>query len=274
MDTKKIDVDLHGVPQTLLIPLFARAKFSQEPNSPLHDQRAIELVNELKYDFNHILKEIPESALFLSMVRAYRCDEAVKEFLKNHPQAVIVNLGAGLETSFYRVDNGQLTWIDLDLPEVIALRRKLLPPPDRVHYIAKSVHDFSWMDDVKQYGNEVFFFAAGFFFYFTEEQVKSIFIHIGDHFPQAELIFDMLSKKGVDSLNIMFKNANDENTLSHWSLDDGKVLETWSPNIKLVSQQSFFKGIKNKSAFPLYMRLRGKIYDLYNLGWYVHLKFG
>jgi O-methyltransferase involved in polyketide biosynthesis len=269
---EKITVDLKGVPQTLLLPLLGRAKFSQKSYSPLHDQRAIDLVNSLDYDFNHLQKQVGETTLFW-MARAYHFDEAIKHYLKIHPKAVIVNLGAGLETAFYRVDNRELTWLDLDLPEVIALRDKLLPPPPRVHYIAKSILDYSWIEEVKKYGKDVFFFAGGLFMYFSEEQVNSIFLQMANHFPQGELIFDAISKKGLYYANRMLSDVRMNNAKLKWGLDDGKELEKWSPNIILVSQKPYFQGIKTKFAFPLFLRMKMVFLDLFNKGGIIHLKF-
>lgn len=90
------------------------------------------------------------------MARAYHFDKAIKEYLSKNPKVIIVNLGAGLKTAFYRVDNGTLKWVDLGLPEVISLREKLLPLTDPNPNIAKSILDYTWMDDIKKLGNEFF----------------------------------------------------------------------------------------------------------------------
>jgi O-methyltransferase involved in polyketide biosynthesis len=180
----KINVDLKKVPQTLLMPLYGRAKMSEQKYSPIHDKRAIKLVNSLDYNFSELAQRVGPATLFW-VARAYQFDEAIKDYLRLYSDAVIVNLGAGLETAFYRVDNGTLTWVDLDLPEVINLRRELLPPPDRVHYIAKSILDYSWIDEVKTLGTHFLFFAGGLFMYFSEEQVKSFFLEMANQFPNS-----------------------------------------------------------------------------------------
>ena len=88
-----------------------------------------------------------------------------------------MNIGAGLEdTTFYRVDNGLIHWYDLDLPAVIDIRRQLLPEPDRVMYIAKSLLDPSWCKDVNT-ENGIFMIAGGIFMWFEEAQVKQVLRH-------------------------------------------------------------------------------------------------
>lgn len=274
MMADKVDVDLTGVPQTLLLPLIGRAIFSQTPYSPIHDERAVKLTQTLNYDFDALLKRIGNAPTLWWIARAYHFDEAIKAFLKLHPRATIVNLGAGLETAFYRVDNGSLTWIDLDLPEVIELRKKLLPiPNNRVHYLAKSALDYAWMEDVKQYGNDVFFFAGGFFMYFQEEQVKSLFIHMADQFPNAHVIFDALQKRVLDYANIMLKKAAMEGAVLKWSIEDGREMEKWSPKIKLVSQFPYFKDIKTHYAFPLITKMKMFFYDYFDRHGIIHLRF-
>lgn len=128
---QKSDVQLTGVPQTLLLPLLSRARFSQESYSPIQDPLAIQLVESINYNFSELEKHLGNSTLFF-LARAYHFDQAIKNYLKKNPNGKIVNLGAGLETAFSRVDNQKLTWIDLDLPEVIELRKNLLPESNRV----------------------------------------------------------------------------------------------------------------------------------------------
>lgn len=274
MNDRKVDIDLTGVPQTLLMPLFGRALFSQESYSPLHDQKAIGLVKSINYDFETLHKKINRSVLFW-MARAYHFDNAIKKFLEKHPQATIVNLGAGLDTAFYRIDNQQLTWIDLDFPEVISLREKLsLNATDRYHYIAKSVLDYSWMDEVKKYSDKIFFLAGGLFIYFTEEQVKSLLVTMAGNFPDAELIFDSVSTRGIYYANKMLSGAKMTNAQLQWGLDDASVLESWSKKIKVINSMPYFKGIKCMPGFPIKFRLRMFHNDFFAGNGIVQLRFG
>ena len=268
----KIEVRLEGVPQTLLLPLLGRAKISQESYSPIKDTKAIELVQALNYDFSYLLKQVGVATLFW-MARAWHFDEAIKHYLKQHPAAVIVNLGAGLDTTFSRVDNGQLTWVDIDLPEVIALRQKLLPPSPREHYIAKSILDFSWIDDIKQYGSDFFFFAGGVFMYFTEAENKLIFSELAARFPRAELIFDSISKQGMIHASRMLAASKMQNAVMHWGLDNSDEIKAWSLNIHTVTKISNFKGIKGTYKFPRSQRIKMFLYDFFDKSGIIHLKF-
>lgn len=271
---KQIDIDLKGVPQTLLLPLIGRAKYTQESYSPIRDEKAVELVNMLNYDFEHLLNvpHVRQTTLFW-MARAYQFDEAIKAYLKKYPDAVIVNLGCGLDTAFNRVDNGQLTWVDIDLPDVIDLRETLLPPSERNIYIKSSVMDYSWMDKVKALGSHIFFYAGGLFMYFTENEIKSLFLTMSNEFPNAHLIFDNISPKGLKSANDMLKKSGMTDALLQWSLYNGKVLEEWSPKIKIVEQHGYFKNIKNRYSFPLTSKFMMYFYDLFHKSGIIHVKF-
>ena len=70
-------------------------------------------------------------ALFM-VARAKEFDDKIRAFITEHPRASVINLGAGLDTTFYRVDNGLVQWYDLDFPDVIGIREQLLPPTDRM----------------------------------------------------------------------------------------------------------------------------------------------
>jgi len=274
MNSKKINLDLHGVPQTLLLPLLGRGLWSQGKNPPLYDAKAIELMNNLNYDFDKLLHSsgIRPTTIWW-MARAYHFDQAIKKFLQKYPNGTVVNLGAGLDTTFYRVDNGKLTWIDLDLPEVINLRTQLLPPPDRVHYIAKSLLDYSWMDDVLKFNQPVIFIAGGLFMYFEEDQVRATLIAMAEHFPQSELIFDSIETRGVSSANKMIAKADMNNAILKWGFDQGKDLESWFPKIKLLAQFPYFTHLKSQFNFSMLIRLRMFIYDFNKKGGIIHIKY-
>lgn len=178
-----------------------------------------------------------------------------------------------METAFYRVDNGKLTWVDLDLPEVIELRQKLLPPPERVHTIAKSVLDFSWMEDVKKLGKNFFFFGGGFFMYFTEDQVKKIFTQMADNFPDSELIFDSISMKDVEHVNKFLNKANMPSATIHWGITDVKELERWSDKIKTTVKIPYFHNVVTKPNLSLSLRFKMFFYNLVDKGGIVTIKF-
>ncbi len=193
MQQDKVKVQLSGVSETLLGPLWGRAKISKEDSSLFYDAKAVELVEQIDHDFSTRDKVVPDYLPFLFVARAKQFDEKVTAYIAEHPRASVVNIGAGLDTTFYRVDNGTIHWYDLDLPAVIDIRRQLLPEPNRVTYIPKSFLDPSWCEDVKQTKEGVFMMAGGVLRYFEEAQVRQFFSLLADKFPSGEIVFDAQS---------------------------------------------------------------------------------
>jgi O-methyltransferase involved in polyketide biosynthesis len=193
MQQGEVKITLSGVSETLLGPLWGRAKISKEHSVLFYDAKAVELVEKIDHDFSTRDKVVPGYLPFLFVVRAQQFDEKVKAYITERPRASIVNIGAGLDTTFYRVDNGLIHWYDLDLPPVIDIRKQLLPEPGRVTYIAKSLLDPSWCKDVKQIEEGVFMIAGGVLRYFEEAQVRQFFSLLVDNLPGGEIVFDAQS---------------------------------------------------------------------------------
>jgi O-methyltransferase involved in polyketide biosynthesis len=248
MQQDKIKINLSNVEETLLIPLWARAKMSREYSSLLNDSKAIEIIEHIDYDFSTIGKNPFESNLFLA-ARTKQFDDKIKVYIKKYPRASIINIGAGLDTTFYRVDNGLIHWYDLDLPAVIDIRRQLLPEPDRIKYLAKSLFDPSWYSDINNTGEGVFLMAAGVLFYFEEPQVKQFFLSLADNLHGSEIIFNMHSKLGTSFANRIISSAGVENAPIRWVLEDVNEMTKWDKRITVVDQVPYFKNIPRDPAW-------------------------
>ncbi|HXY86849.1 MAG TPA: class I SAM-dependent methyltransferase [Candidatus Acidoferrales bacterium] len=206
MHQDKVKVTFSGVSETMLGCLLGRAQLSKEHSLLFYDAKAVELAEKIDYDFSasdmtiegiwfNLSRKLNLLEFGLFTLRAKQFDEKVKAYIAEHPRASVVNIGAGLDTTFYRVDNGSIHWYDLDLPAVIDVRRQLLPEPDRVTYIAKSLFDSSWCDDIKPTEDGVFMIAGGLFYYFEETQVHQFLSMLADNFPGGEIVFNSLSSR-------------------------------------------------------------------------------
>jgi O-methyltransferase involved in polyketide biosynthesis len=183
------DQILSGVAETLLIPLYARALESQRPDAIMKDEKAVALVTQLRYDFDQVRKiRMNEGNKVARIMLTREMDRYTRDFLSRHPDSVVVHIGCGLDSRFERVDNGQVEWYDLDLPDVIELRRELLGDErERYHLLACSVFDSAWLEALKVHSPRPFLFLAeNVFVYFTEAQVKSLVLRLRDHFHCAE----------------------------------------------------------------------------------------
>lgn len=193
MQQTKTKVNLSGISRTSLAPLFVRARISKEHTSLFNDYKAVELVEQMDLDFFSFVTLNTTYFDFIIVARAIQLDNKVRAFIKEHPHASVVNLGAGLDTGFYRVDNGTIRWYDLDLPEVIEIRKQLLPETDRTICIAKSFLDPSWCQDIITEGG-VLVIAGGLLRYFSETQVRKFFSLLADCLPGSEVVFEAESK--------------------------------------------------------------------------------
>jgi len=235
-----VNQNLSGVAETLLIPLYIRAIESQRPDALLKDENAVALVAQMESAFSGIKQiKMDENDRLTLILRNREFDRYVRDFLARYPQAVVVHIGCGLDARFERVDNGQVEWYDLDLPEVIELRRKFIDEEGgRYHFLACSAFDSAWIDMVSIHRQRPFIFLAeGVFMYFKEAQIQSLVLTLLDHFPGAELVFDAFSPFLVKMNNFRFKVSRTKlSARYHWGLKRGKDLESWGEGISLLDE--------------------------------------
>jgi O-methyltransferase involved in polyketide biosynthesis len=205
MQQDKVKVTLDGVSASMLFPLWGRAQVSKEYSSLFYDAKAVELVERIDYDIS--TNDLPFVGIMLNIIRkgnllpmfslvalmAKQFDDKIKTYIAEHPRASVVNIGAGLDATFYRVDNGLIHWYDLDLPAAIDFRRRLLPEPERVTSIAKSLLDPSWCKDIST-EDGVFMIAEAVFQFFKESEMKQFFSMLADNFPDGEIVFTTMSQ--------------------------------------------------------------------------------
>ena len=166
-------VELGAVPETLLWTLYHRASEARRPDSVLHDPMAVDLVERIDFPFEQRFGK-PRAGLAQWQALRARCfDLEIARFLARSPSGTVVALGEGLETQFWRVDNGTVRWLGVDLPETVELRRRLLPSPDRHRLIACSVLDDRWLDELDR-AADVLVTAQGLLMYLEPEQVRTL----------------------------------------------------------------------------------------------------
>jgi O-methyltransferase involved in polyketide biosynthesis len=245
--------NLKGVAETLLIPLYMRAIESQRPDALLRDEKAAAMIKQIDYDFSRIkLQKHDEVAIILRM-REF--DRLTREFLGRNPNAVIIHIGCGLDTRFERVDNGRVEWYDLDLPEVIELRRSLIGGEgERYHLLSGSVFEDTWLDEVTYHRPQPFLFLSeGVLPYFEEAQVKSLVLKLQSHFPGAELVCDGHTPFVIwsDNLQLVFSKIN---ARLRWGLKHGKDVEAWGEGIRMLDEWFYFDRPEPRMGATQWMR--------------------
>ncbi|WP_386686680.1 MULTISPECIES: class I SAM-dependent methyltransferase [unclassified Lonepinella] len=196
MKTDKISPDtVSALSTTMLIPLWAKAVEFDQKQPLLRDAEAVRMIGMIDYDFSRFAKS--KASQVGCCGRAALLDDMANRFIAEYPDAVIVDLGAGLDARFERLGKPPITaWYDLDLPEVIELRRMLLSETSN-HYLAASLFDESWMEMVAEYNKPVLLIIEGVLMYFQPEQVKDWFALLARKLPNAEIIFDTLPKIAI-----------------------------------------------------------------------------
>jgi len=129
-------IRLGQVQESLLVPLYARALDSLKKRPILNDRKAAEMVRSIDWDFKRFNQRW---RLASATLRTAMYDEWVKDFLGRHPEGTVVEIGAGLNTRFERLDNGTVHWFDLDLPDAVELRRKFFTDSARRVTLAGSI---------------------------------------------------------------------------------------------------------------------------------------
>jgi len=242
-------VSTEGIPESMLHALYARAKESEREGCYVYDRKAMEVVKGLDYDFFRVEKEISMGKGVLA--RTILLDKMVAEYVSAHPDAVVINLACGVDTRFYRVDNGSIRWYDLDLPEVIEARKRLLGAQERGGMIAKSAMDDTWAEEVEAKG-PVLVIVENFTMYLEEQAVGKLFQILRAHFPQAEVYVEVASEAAVK--NITEKTEEGSRPKYTWGVKSRRQLEKLAVGFKAVKCETLMEGLKE--MYPVYHVLR------------------
>lgn len=227
---------LNAVAETLLIPLCYRAVEARQPHPLVNDPRAQEIIQQLGVDPAH-LKWRPSQQTF-AMLRARQFDLWTRDFLARYPQTTVVEIGCGLDARFERLDDGRVRWIDMDLPEVIDLRRRFFADTDRRQMLGQSVFNFDWLNCIPVEGAHLFL-AEGVFPYFNEKDVRRVFLSMAEAFPDSELIVDGLSPFMVHSSAVVpaFRGYQ---ARPRWGISDPQSIQRWGKGLKLLESYGYF----------------------------------
>ena len=239
----KYHIEKNTIQETLVIPLYARALCTRRFPHLFSDPLSVELLEELDYDFTTL--ERTSGGLmqtFGAMEAAMRQSDLafeVRDYLRDHPQAAVVNLGCGLDQTGRSCDNGQCRIYNVDLPGVMAVREALLPAGEREKNLAADLNDVSWFDAIDTPAEDgAVFFAAGVFYYFRTEQVRALCAAMAERFPDGRLVFDAAGPAAVKlMLKTWVKQAGIRDVGAYFSVRDAeKELTSWSNRISISSR--------------------------------------
>ena len=231
----KYKIERNTVQETLILPLYSRKLCSELYPNLYRDETAVRLIDQIDYDFS-VAEKNSRSLMqrFGALEVAMRqCDLAceVRDYLKTHPCAAVVNLGCGLDNT------GRCKIYNLDFPDVIALRQQQLPVGEREQNIPCDLKDPAWFDKIDASGGAVFF-ASGVFYYFLTQQVRELVQGMADAFPGGVLVFDAANRTAVKMIaKTWLKTAKIKDVGAYFAVSDAKSeLSPWDSRLQVSSR--------------------------------------
>lgn len=227
------------VEQTAFLTAYARALDNRAPTPILGDEFSDRVVGLIDYDFAGF--RIPASVVRQTALRAKMLDERVRKYTAAHPDAVVVDLGAGLNEPLARVrPPAGVDWYSIDLPHVVALRKEVLPAQPSEHTVAADLTCPDWTAGIPV-GRPTMVIADGLFAFLSQPQVSALIGHVIDYFGTGELAFNDYGRVGaVSSLSMKLAPRGMFSLLRHvWAnpgFTDPHTPERWDPRLRLVEQ--------------------------------------
>jgi O-methyltransferase involved in polyketide biosynthesis len=249
--------------ESLFLTLGGRALDSRLPNPFLGDTMADEILTKTGYDlarFPQLTTKLqgPKTKVFDIAVRAKRLDELVRRFVARHPDAVVLDLGAGLDDRVFRVDPPpNVDWYDIDFPEVIALRRQVLPRHPSAHSIGADLTDPNWLDDVPT-DRPAVIVADGLIVFLTQHDFVSLLNRLSSHFPSGELAFNLYTTYAVWAVKHLRGLAAIAGGAANPGFNDSRQPERWVDGLKLI-EEIFLTRASEVAELPPIVRLTSRL---------------
>lgn len=248
-------ITLSGVPETMLQTVYARAKESKGRGA-IRDIKAEEIIGELDYDFSLADKDMAMHSGVIA--RTVVLDKLTEAWLLKNPDAVVVNIACGLDTRCYRM-KGYAHWYNLDLPETIAVREKLLPEDGKISQIAMSATE-DWGGEIKETDAPVLVIIEGLTMYLTEADVKQIFSVISNRFDSAVVFAEVMNPAVVK--HFKEKSIEGSNAKFTWGVKNGKALSAILTDFEFAEEHSLTEGM---AVFAPIYKFLGKISFVRNI---------
>jgi O-methyltransferase involved in polyketide biosynthesis len=200
-------MNLSEVSQSAILALTSRVVESEKKNPTFNDPMAIYCFDRLmsissEKEKNRIMKwkkmyaRWPGQDAKARVLTTRSFDNIARLFIENNPGCTVINLACGFDTRFWRIPNNKCKYIELDLPEVIALKREILKDHLNYELMDCSVLDTAWIDKATSNGNSNFLLLAEALFYYLPKQAVTGFLEvIARSFNRSQLVLDMAPEK-------------------------------------------------------------------------------
>ena len=263
----KYHIEKNTVQETLVIPLYGRKMCSELYPNLFRDETAVRLINEIDYDFSTLARKsqsmMQQFGFLECAMRQSDLACEVRDYLRSHPNAAVVNLGCGLDATGRACDNGTCKIYNLDFPDVIAVRDALLPALEREKNIPCNLNNTSWFREIDASGGAVFF-AAGVFYYFLTPQVRALVQTMAAAFPGGKLVFDAACRSAVKlMLKTWIRSAEIQDVGAYFAVvDAAREITPWAENLRVTSRGYMlgYQSLRDPSVSGFF-RLLAKIGD-------------
>jgi len=264
----KLNAHVNDVSETAFLTLQCHALDAQSKRPYLNDSSSVHTLALLK---NHFSKSdsilhrrlfenrIKSNLIVHTALRAKKYDSYIRSFLDQYPEAAVINIGCGLDHRFERIDNGKVTFYDLDLPDIIDIKRQIFPEKERYNQISRSVFDFEWMDPVKN--DHVMLVAEGVFMYCREQDVKALFLNLKSKMKNPEIVFEVFNTRWLNGWRkkmMEFKLKKElklgAGAIFQFGISDSDAIESWDPGMKLIDDWSYLDSDELNSYLLKLMR--------------------
>ena len=267
MSLEKYHIERNTIQETLVIPLLARKKCTQLFPTLYKDEKAEELINKLDYDFaaleNNSSGFVKKFGSLEIAMRQLDMASEIKDYLKGHPHASVINMGCGLDQTAESCDNGKCKIYNIDLPDVIEVRNELIPPESRVKNIGIDFKDTTWFSEIENFNGSVFF-ASGVFYYLREDDVHNLVNKMAEYFKGGKLVVDTCNKTGLKMmLKTVVKSAGIDNVSGYFHVNTmDKDVTPWLKNAR-ASKKGYMLGYHDlkEHCIPCSYRMLSKFGD-------------
>ena len=237
------DLKKDSVERTLCIPLWCRALAVKKMPRILPDYDAIRNLKKMGETTPPTIFYHMECACLAGAIRQYDFSKEIEWYLEKHKEAVVVEMGSGLSCLRRQMKNNDNTWINLDLPDVIACRQEYIMPGINEQNIACDLTNYEWFDHIPYDPHKGgIFYAAGVLHYFSKQDVKNLVTTMADRFPGAVFVFDTISDKEIKQGQGQVNSTNNETKISFFLNDAKTELPKWSDKLINVTQKSYLEG--------------------------------
>jgi O-methyltransferase involved in polyketide biosynthesis len=281
---EKPSLSISEASSTLLITLYARARETLSKDPIIRDPKAVEMIEMIRKEIagsdnpihRKILKDSYNPKLAVTMaLRSRRFDRYVADFLSENPGGTILNLGCGLDTRYYRMDNGFVKWFDIDFPEVIELRKRFMEESPRHFFIGKSILEKGWLAEIKT-GGPYLILAEGVFMYLTEADVRELFSAIHKVLGSADIVCEVTNRYWVDKMNSAWMRNKFKRQLGmtggavfSFGIPDSSYFGRWNAKYQFLDDWTYFDDKEKKLGwFNLFASFR----VLRKVQWTVHYR--